>query len=538
MTFVEAIPSQGTYDEEIGIWAVGTIAEGETLTLQIVATVETPGEIVNVAQVSNALQPDVDSEPNNNVPTEDDQDEVTIGGIAADLELNKSVEPQVVDADGQVTFTLEVENNGSSPATGVQITDLLPEGLTFISSDASKGTYDVETGLWDIGGLIVGESETLNIIATVNGTGSVTNVAEITASDQPDPDSTPNNGEPGEDDQDEVTVVASQVDLTLEKLAESETALVGEQTSFFINLTNEGEYAATGVTVLDALPTGVAYSSFTSTKGTYNPEYRYLDSRYIAARRRSHVENLGGHFRAGTITNTAEVQTADQPDVDSTPANNDPEEDDQDSATISTVSDIDLHLEKTANVESIKVGEEFTYVLTLTNDGPSKATNIEVSDQLPTNVSYVGASANKGIYVSATGVWSIGELGIGESATLNIDVTASTEGEIVNIAQVSAADQPDVDSTPANNDPEEDDQDDVTVNVSGKVIDLELIKTASVEQTTIGSEVTYTITLTNKGPDPASGVQVFDQLPGGVQYQSNAANVGTYSPGRRYLECG
>jgi hypothetical protein len=98
-----------------------------------------------------------------------------------------------------VAFTLTVTNHGPDPATGVEVTDLLPGDFTYLSDDGA-GTYDAATGIWAIGSLGSGGSKALRIAAAVDVADAVVNSAEITASDQFDPDSTPGNGVAGEDD--------------------------------------------------------------------------------------------------------------------------------------------------------------------------------------------------------------------------------------------------------------------------------------------------------------------------------------------------
>ncbi len=126
----------------------------------------------------------------------------------ADLSLSKSVGGG--GSGGSVEYVLTVANASSSPssATGVTVTDVLPAGVSY--SSHSGGTYNPATGVWAVGTLAPGESQTLSIIATVtasNGT-PITNVAEISASSAVDLDSTPNNGATGEDDYDSATFVA------------------------------------------------------------------------------------------------------------------------------------------------------------------------------------------------------------------------------------------------------------------------------------------------------------------------------------------
>ena len=103
----------------------------------------------------------------------------------------------------RVVFTLTLQNDGPGDATGVEVTDLLPEGLEFDSASPSAD-YTPATGVWNVDTLESGSSTKLTIIATVeaNPANQITNTAEVSAADQSDPDSTPDNrnDEPGEDD--------------------------------------------------------------------------------------------------------------------------------------------------------------------------------------------------------------------------------------------------------------------------------------------------------------------------------------------------
>jgi uncharacterized repeat protein (TIGR01451 family) len=67
-----------------------------------------------------------------------------------------------------VHFTVTVRNNGPQDATGVQIEDLLPEGLTLVDAVPSGGTYTSVDGIWDIGNLANGDEETLVFTVTIN----------------------------------------------------------------------------------------------------------------------------------------------------------------------------------------------------------------------------------------------------------------------------------------------------------------------------------------------------------------------------------
>jgi len=67
---------------------------------------------------------------------------------------------------------------------------VLPAGLTFISTAATQGSYDAATGDWLVGGLAVGDTAFMQILAKVDdGTvgNTITNRADVSAADQDDP---------------------------------------------------------------------------------------------------------------------------------------------------------------------------------------------------------------------------------------------------------------------------------------------------------------------------------------------------------------
>ena len=85
----------------------------------------------------------------------------------------------------------------------------------------------------------------------------------------------------------------------------------------------------------------------------------------------------------------------------------------------------DLEVTKTANVSSAKSGDTVIYTVKIKNNGPDTATGVEVSDHLPTGVTYASHNAGQGIYTSGTGLWMVGTLANGATATLTINVTVN-----------------------------------------------------------------------------------------------------------------
>ncbi len=91
--------------------------------------------------------------------------------LGADLAVTKLVDDPNPVQGATVTFTVGVTNLGTTSAGGVSVADALPAGLVFVSATATAGSYDSGSGLWSVGSLLNGASETLTITADVTGHG-------------------------------------------------------------------------------------------------------------------------------------------------------------------------------------------------------------------------------------------------------------------------------------------------------------------------------------------------------------------------------
>jgi uncharacterized repeat protein (TIGR01451 family) len=80
-----------------------------------------------------------------------------------------------------VIFTMIVQNHGPDTATTVKVSDVLPAGLTYVSSSADFGSYDPNTGIWTIGNLPANTIAHLTITCTVEQTGTINNEAKVTS---------------------------------------------------------------------------------------------------------------------------------------------------------------------------------------------------------------------------------------------------------------------------------------------------------------------------------------------------------------------
>ncbi|HEU5089706.1 MAG TPA: DUF11 domain-containing protein, partial [Roseiflexaceae bacterium] len=494
LTFVSATPSQGSYTSATGLWNVGSLANGATATLQIVATVTQPGSISNSATITASDQPDPDS--TNNTST------ATMFGHQADLAITKTVDNATPNVGTNVTFTVQVGNNGPSTATGVEATDLLPAGLAFVSANPAAA-YDSATGIWTVDSVDAGASATLQIVASVTQPGAITNSATISAVDQPDPDSTNNNAS--------VTVTGQQADLAITKSASTATASIGANVTFSIQVSNNGPSDAGGVVVSDVLPAGLSLVSATPSQGSYTSATGVWNVGSLANGSFATLTIVATVTQPGSIMNTAAITSGDQPDPNA--ANN------TSSATVTGLT-TDLALTKSVNQPQPNVGNNVTFTVTIANNGPGDATGIVVSDLLPAGLTFISATTSNGsIYTAGSGAWNVGTLANGAGATLQIVARVDQAGTITNQASITASDQPDPNS--ANNS--------ASASLGGQLADLMITKTVDNDITPVGSQVTFTIVVTNNGPSDASGVAVTDALPYGLNQVSASATTGSYS---------
>jgi uncharacterized repeat protein (TIGR01451 family) len=111
-----------------------------------------------------------------------------------DLAVTKSGSPATqVLGSGNITWTMVVTNNGPSTATGVEITDPMPAGNTFVSASSTQGTCTGGAVLTcDIGTMAAGASVTITLVTTPSATGTQTNTVMVTGHE---PETNPDNNQ-------------------------------------------------------------------------------------------------------------------------------------------------------------------------------------------------------------------------------------------------------------------------------------------------------------------------------------------------------
>ena len=174
------------------------------------------------------------------------------------------------------------------------------------------------TGEWSVGSLASGAQATLTIDAVVDTVQSTTNIAQVWAVDQYDSDSSPGNSVPSEDDYASASFELAQADLSVTKAVDNPTPNVGDDVHFTVTVTNAGVDPATGVTLLDALPDGLAYVRSDAGVGAYDSGTGIWDVGDLAVQQTATLTITAKSTNDTPLTNVVEVQTLDQQDPDPT----------------------------------------------------------------------------------------------------------------------------------------------------------------------------------------------------------------------------
>lgn len=182
----------------------------------------------------------------------------------------------------------------------------------------------------------------------------------------------------------------------------------------------------------------------------------------------------------------------------------------------------DLAVIKTVNNNSPNTNDLIGYTIVLTNRGPLAATNVVAYDLLPAGVSYVSHSQSQGSYSGVTGIWTAGTINAYGFATLWITgrVNAGTGGQtLTNTAWITGSSLFDPVTT----------NDTSSVPVTVTLCDLAVAKTVDIPSPATNQIVTFTIVVTNSGPNDATGVSISDLVPSGLTYENYAASSGAYN---------
>ena len=393
-----------------GIWTIGDLNVGETVSLELITKIIKTGNFINIVNVTGN---EYDYNNSNNQANKS----VNVAP-AIDLEISKKVSNTYPNYNDLVKWTLTVRNNGPDKANSIEITDILPNGLEFISYNATKGFYS--DGFWKFCCLEVGESQTLEIITRIKAIGEIKNIAIANAEEY---DYNPNNNK-----DESIVNVAPACDLEIIKLTNQSEVNYKKLVKWILTVKNNGPSNATRVVVSESLPEGLTFISAQG-DGTYSTTGIW----YVGNIDSGCTKELTIITRCdatGIFTNVAVVK-GDQYDYN--PSN------DKSEKTITVPPAADLAITKTATKVQYVVGDLIDYTIELINNGPDTAKNINVTEIMDDSLEFESAFSASGYYDSIDNIWHIDSLANGEKTLLAIKAIAKEEGFVNNKVSVVSA---------------------------------------------------------------------------------------------------
>lgn len=482
-----------------------------------------PATIVNMADV-DGVTPDPDLDNN------DDDAQVVVTDLT-DLTIQKSADPTTLNAGETTDFTFVVTNAGPSMADNVIVSDNLPAGLTVdtITVDPAEWTcIDLVTSFTcHRPALLPGVTPPIAppIVVTVlvdsgvpNGT-TIVNVGSVSTAS---PESNLNNNT-----DDAVIDINALADLGVTKTHEPEPATAGTDVEFTVTVTNNGPSDAIApVVVVDTLPPGFLYRSHSGPWDCNAPvpadpaDSQIVTCTYDAG---AGPLPLPASVTPDPIVMTVAIDLSASPtglgqsyvnhaSVSSPTPDDNPDNDDVDDP-VTVVASADLAIVKTHPAARVRVGDPTTFTLQVTNNGPSTAVDVVVTDTLPAGLTYVSHQATGWTCAASSPTISCalnGDLLPGAAPPINVTatVTAAAYPQVVNSAEVSS-------TTPDPVDPNNTTTDPVVVPPQ---VDLAIVKTHDGGTVRVGNTIGYTLRVTNNGPTSDPGpVTITDTLPGALK---------------------
>ena len=477
--------SNGNYAN--GKWSVGTLSVGQSKTLEIITLVNVTGNIKNTARVTG-------KEYDYNLANNEASKSITVPK-AADLSVTKAVNVTGPNYGDLVKWTLVVRNLGPDAASGVKVSDVLPSGLIYRSSAASVGSYS--NGVWNIGNLAKGASVSLNIVCKVNKTGSIKNIASVSGNEY-DINKTNNIAE-------KTINVPKASDLEVSKSVNNTAPYYHGLVKWTITVRNNGPDNAHNVLVEDILPSGLIIKDIT---GNYTNGKWFVGT--LNAFSSKTLEIITYINKTGLLTNNVNV-SADEYDYNK--SNN------EDNSSIDVPPSSDLEITKLVDNENPLYNSNVKWIVIVKNNGPDKATGVKVNEILPVAFSLIKSNTSKGYYTN--GMWTIGDLNVGEIVTLELITKIIKTGNFTNIVDVTGNEH---DHNKSNNEANKS----ITVD---QAIDLEISKRVNNTSPNYKDLVKWSITVRNNGPNKANSIEISDILPKGLEFISYNATKGFYSDG-------
>jgi uncharacterized repeat protein (TIGR01451 family) len=444
VTITDTLPSNVTYvSDDSGVtpsvsggkvvWNVGTVnadtAAGFNLTVHIPATVQAGTWLTNTVDISTESE-ETDYDNNSFFHV------VTTVPPKPDMSVSKGASGEAV-AGLDFSYYVAYSNEGSATAGNVIITDTLPSGVTYVLDDSGI-TPNVSGGkaVWNLGAVNADVATGFNLVVhipvTVKGGTLLTNTVDISTQSE-------------EIDYENnsffhiATVVPPKPDLAVSKGASGE-AMAGSDLSYYVAYANEGSAVASAVVITDTLPDGVTYvsddSGFAHTISNSKVRWNLGAVNANTFSGFNLVVHVAGTVPAGTLlSNRVDISTSAE------------ESDYNNNAFIHELTTVspkpDLNVSK-HSLGSALAGQNMRYQIACANLNMAAASNVVLTDTLPSGLTYV--SDNSGHTPTVSGnrvVWNLETANANSTVAftlvLRIADTVAVGTELVNRVNVSTS---------------------------------------------------------------------------------------------------
>lgn len=384
--------------------------------------------------------------------------------IGPKIGITKTATPTAIVGQ-QIEYHIVVTNPSQVATTGTVLTDAIPEGIEYVSSQPEAKVAGKNLS-WDLGSMAAGGQATVKVMAKTTKVGKFCNTAKVAADQNLAGEAT-------------ACTVVNAPALALTKVATPEV-LICEPITYTLTVTNTGDAPATNVKLEDKLPEGLLVqgkSTVLSDFGTLAPG----ESKKVTYQAKA--------SKIGEYTNTAKV-TGDN-GLSAT-------------AQAKTIVRQPVLVIVKEAPETRYAGRDITYTITVTNKGDAAARGTVLTDAVPASCTFVSASDN-GQNNAGKVTWNLGDLAVDASKKVTLTVKANAIGKVENVASVTAKCAQGTASA--------------TTEVRGiPAILLECVDEA--DPIEVGNQETYTITVTNQGSAPDTSIVIKCTLPAEQEYVS------------------